>query len=88
MDTAASRGLPACEPPVPSGLGELHARRTLLLVDQIGNLEIQSEVWLEVLRVASLHCYTVSQPRLSHRNCLSVHMKRCSGEVGASPNAP
>ena len=38
-------------------------RRALLLVDQVGDLEVQCEVRLEVLGVAGLHCYTVSLPR-------------------------
>jgi hypothetical protein len=35
-------------------------RGALLLVDQVGDLEVQCEVRLEVLRVACLHCRTVS----------------------------
>jgi hypothetical protein len=35
-------------------------RRALLGVDQVGDLEVEREVWLEVLRVARLHCHTIS----------------------------
>lgn len=63
-------------------------RGALLLVDQVGDLEVQREVRLEVLRVASLHCRTVSPPRSLAPIAVFVRMKRCSGLVGASPNAP
>lgn len=69
---------------------EVCVRRALFLVDQIGDLEVQREVRLEVLRIACLHCCTVSPPYSvpSPPIALFVHIKRCSGLVGASPNAP
>jgi hypothetical protein len=63
-------------------------RRALLGVDQVGDLEVEGKVWLEVLRVARLHCHTISLELSQSTPAESVRMKRCSGEVGASPNAP
>lgn len=67
---------------------EVCVRRALFLVDQIGDLEVQREVRLEVLRIACLHCRAVSPPLFPPPMAVSVLMKRCSGLVGASPNAP
>jgi hypothetical protein len=56
---AGSISVSAC--PVLQYVG-LCIRGALLLVDQVGDLEVQREIRLEVLRVACLHCRTVSPP--------------------------
>lgn len=47
-----------------NGDGSLARSIALLRVDQIGNLEVQGQVWLEVLRVTGIVCMEKSDGNL------------------------
>ena len=64
MVTAASRGLQYAISHCVGSRGRGCLRRALLRVDQVGDLEVQREVWLEVLRIASIYYRGLSVQQL------------------------